>query len=234
MHDPKTVAFDIYLGSKRKKNGNYKSPFITIWHNDPETDGTDDSCGWFIRERHCNKEVLEKIKKEFDFNLKYNYWFTKEGKPIFSTIGTVMMMYKAATWIHFNYNRKKMDKFFRKYTSDIIHFAENPVDCIGDTIINKWNSENNIENIRNLAGIIYSDILRKERKWYQHPKWHIHHWSIQFHPFQQLKRRFFDKCSICGKRGFKGAAYGDWYGTKLWHAECDNSNSKPSNLIETV
>ena len=37
MHDPKTVAHEIKL------LGHY---FITIWHVDPETDGTDDSCGW--------------------------------------------------------------------------------------------------------------------------------------------------------------------------------------------
>lgn len=34
MHDPMTVAFEIrWLG-------------VTIWHVDPETDGTDNSCRW--------------------------------------------------------------------------------------------------------------------------------------------------------------------------------------------
>ena len=37
MHSPKAVAHEIKLF------GHY---FITIWHVDPETDGTDDSCGW--------------------------------------------------------------------------------------------------------------------------------------------------------------------------------------------
>lgn len=36
MHDPKTVAHEI-----RIKNWH----LVTIWHVDPETDGTDDSCG---------------------------------------------------------------------------------------------------------------------------------------------------------------------------------------------
>lgn len=34
MYDPWTVAFSLY-------------PFLTIWHKDPEKDGTDDSCDWF-------------------------------------------------------------------------------------------------------------------------------------------------------------------------------------------
>lgn len=38
MHSPETLAFDIYLGKKENKKGNYKSPFISIWHIDPEKD----------------------------------------------------------------------------------------------------------------------------------------------------------------------------------------------------
>lgn len=226
MHCPKTVAFEIYLGRKTKKNGKYKNPLITIWHNDPEKDGTDDSCGWFIRARHTDQEVLEKIKKEFDFNLKNNYWFDKEGKQIFSTIGTLMQMYQTAAWIHFKYNRKKTNAFMRKHCVDIICLAENSYDCIGDEITGKFYKDLlSKERFNSLPGIIYSDILNKTRKWYQHPKWHIHHWSIQINPLQQLKRRWWDKCYICGKRGFKGSTYGDWSG-KIWHEECDIKTHK--------
>jgi hypothetical protein len=76
--------------------------------------------------------------------------------------------------------------------------------------------------------LIYRCWKRYHRKWYQHPKWHIKHWSIQFHPLQRIKRRYWDKCSVCGKRGFKGSAMGDWNGTKLWHEECDTSCQKVS------
>lgn len=42
MFDPDTVAFE-FCG-------------ITIWHNDPCTDGTDDSCGW-SRPKLSKKEI---------------------------------------------------------------------------------------------------------------------------------------------------------------------------------
>lgn len=63
MHDPKTVAFEIrypwkaYSKEERAARPgseftqNYRAPFITIWHVDPEKDGTDDSCDWFNRKR---------------------------------------------------------------------------------------------------------------------------------------------------------------------------------------
>ena len=71
MHDPLTVAFEIYYPwhwkifrpSRRElnitKSYKYFEPFITIWHKDPEKDGTDDSCGWFMRSRHGDKKILE-------------------------------------------------------------------------------------------------------------------------------------------------------------------------------
>ncbi len=226
MHSPTTVAFEIYLGRKQKKDGNYRTPFITVWHNDPQKDCTDDSCGWFIRPRHADQKVLKEIQREFNFNYKHNYWFDKSGNQIFSTIGTLMNMYECASWIHFKHNRKKRDAFMRKHCASIIHSAENHIDCMGDDITGKFyrSTKSNLlspDRFMWMAGMVYTDILRKERKWYQHPRWHIHHWSIKFTSLQQLKRRYLDKCSVCGKRGFKSVAIGSWEGTKRWHPECD-------------
>jgi hypothetical protein len=56
MHDPSTVAFQIpypWPWPRQNWGAREKQPpretFITIWHVDPETDGTDDSCDWFGR-----------------------------------------------------------------------------------------------------------------------------------------------------------------------------------------
>jgi hypothetical protein len=111
---------------------------------------------------------------------------------------------------------------------DILHFAENPTDSLKDEVLGtfrygtgeSWKRE---ESLNHYASIIYAWILRSTRKWWQHPKWHIHHWIIQFHPLQNLKRRYWDKCCKCGKRGFKSSAMGDWNGTKLWHQKCDDT-----------
>lgn len=251
MHSPETVAFEIYLGKKQKKNGRYKSPLITIWHNDPEKDGTDDSCGWFIRERHLPKKIVDDIAKEFETEWDrtftgeggYTYncgWFNPEGENILSVRGIVLNMYLYAAKIALNPNGNiepskmwdKAWKFVNKHYAQIMYFAENNRDSIRDTIVRKfqrgynveYTKEKRFEMIRNCASIIASDVMRKNRKWYQHPRWHINHWTIQFHPLQNLKRRYWDKCSICGKRGFKSGAMGNWSGDKIWHQECDMIN----------
>jgi len=38
------------------------------------------------------------------------------------------------------------------------------------------------------------------RHWYQHPRWHIHHWRIKVVPVFKLKRWLFTRCAYCGKR----------------------------------
>lgn len=245
MYSPETVAFQIYLGRQKKRNGNYRSPLITIWHNDPEKDGTDDSCGWFMRSRHGDKDMLERIKKsiDFEFDRVYKsdssgttyytgYFSPNSGMPNFSTQGIVLDMFSKAAWEFFNYDRKKHKKYMKDNLFDILHFAENTVDSLKDEVLGtfrigtgeKWKRE---DQLNHYAHVIYGWLLRTNRKWYQHPRWHMHHWSVQFHPLQQLKRRYWDKCCICGKRGFKSSAMGDWYGTRLWHQECDKSMKVP-------
>ncbi len=247
MHSPETVAFEIYLGKKQKKNGNYRNPLITIWHIDPEKDGSDDSCGWFMRERHGDKTMLEKIRKAIDFQfdrtfksdesgtLYYTgYFIPTTGVPNMSVQGIVLDMFNRAAWEYFKYDRKKHNKWMKNNLYDILHFAENTTDSLMDEITGKFRIGTNSEwkrddSLGHYASIIYGWILRKNRKWYQHPKWHINHWEIQFHPFQNIKRRYWDKCSVCGKRGFKSSAMSDWYGTKRWHQECDTTSKQIPN-----
>lgn len=250
MHSPESVAFEIYLGKKKKKNGHYREPIITIWHKDPCTDGTDDSCGWFIRLRHADKELYEKIVKEFSFywdnthkgengHIYYNGWFNEFGENVLSVQGVVFNMYVIACKEVFKHNKdispQKMWKltwrFIAKHRDSISWFAENTVDSMRDIIVRKYAIGTNTpydknKMIEECASIIYTDILRKNRKWYQHPKWHIKHWEIKFNFLQRIKRRYSDKCSVCGKRGFKSSAYSDWNGTKIWHQECDTTTKK--------
>jgi len=68
MYDPSTVAFEIkypwraYSRAEREASKSefiktYRASFITIWHEDPESDGSDDSCDWFNHKRKlCERE----------------------------------------------------------------------------------------------------------------------------------------------------------------------------------
>lgn len=240
MHDPMTVAHEIYLGRKKKKNGNYRTPFVTIWHVDPEKDGTDDSCGWFMRKRHLPKDLVEKVKKDFEFEFKNHYWFNESGYPKFSTMGVALDMFSKAAWNVFMWKagnnptdkaRRRYKKFMQDNLFDILHFAENPTDSLHNSINMKYGVERESDRVEHFSSIILAYVMRKLRPWWKHPKWHIQHWHIQFHPWQKLKRRYWDKCCVCGKRGFKESAMSDWHGTKRWHQSCDRNSTKAPTQI---
>ena len=229
MHDPMTVAFEIKYPWKDKPSQfwpkGYRNTFITIWHNDPETDGTDDSCGWFKRARHGDKAMLERIRREFDHECyaEHGGYFNADGTPRYSSLAITTGLFRRAAYIVLGENWKKVDKFMARNFIDIVMFAENPIDSLHQNITNKYGVESRERRVENFASIIYGWILRAETPWYRHARWHIHHWSIQIHPLQQLKRYLFDRCAIC-RKGFKWneSVCGSWSGDKIWHMGCDN------------
>ncbi len=58
MHDPQTVAFEIPMFWRKKSEFGYRPSLITIWHVDPEKDGSDDSCDWFGRKMSAKEKAL--------------------------------------------------------------------------------------------------------------------------------------------------------------------------------
>lgn len=233
MHDPMTVAFEIKLpfGGYRSGNHVYRPPLITIWHVDPETDGTDDSAGWFMRARHGDKNVLEAIRQAyaFDWDAEWGGWFDKDGKPLFSTGAIVLDMFWHAAFEHFRKDAKKARRFMRKHTFDILHFAENTTDSAHASIVGKYGIEPRQDRIDQHASMIYGCVLRWTRPAWKHPRWHFWHWQFQVHPLQKLNRWLFTRCCKCGKRfGWNESPIGSWSGKEVWHSSCDHSLSHGS------
>lgn len=167
MHDPMTQI--------------YSNKFFILWHVDPCRDGTDDSCGRFIRSRHCDPKILKKIISEYHY--QRNLLFNEKGEPILSTIGTVINLFHIAVWEHFKHDQNKTSKFMSKNLYEIILFAENPLDSIFPSInavkLHTRSIDPDNGRMTELAHIIYPWIMRSIRPWYKNPKWHLHHWKIQ-------------------------------------------------------
>jgi hypothetical protein len=225
MHDPLTVAFQIKYPWKNKNN--YRSSVITIWHRDPESDGTDDSQGWFIRSRHCDKNKIKKTINDYDFEWDKDYggWFNKDGSPRLSVIAITLNMFSIAAYHHLG-TWKKSNNFMNKNLYNLIRFAENNIDSLHDYIVGQYGFEDRDARIERFANIVYPFVARETRPWFKHPRWQFWRWLIQFHPWQNLRRKYWDKCCKCGKRGFKKSAMGNWSGTQIWHEECDNTQKE--------
>jgi hypothetical protein len=206
MHDPMTVAFEIpvpFSGRRNDAGGweEYPDTLVRIWHVDPETDGSDDSCGWFMRSRHGDQKVLEEIKHAFRFD--YDYLFSNDGSPKYSAQAITLSLFWKAAFYHFKKDWKPAKRYMNNNLFDILFFAENPTDSLYGLINQKTPTAREDEQKWNeLATIIYPYILRDIRPWYKHPRWHFWHWKIKIPPIQYLKRFLFSRCGTCGK-GFK-------------------------------
>lgn len=226
MHDPLTQILSI--------------PGFILWHKDPEKDGTDDSCGWFMRPRHGDKATLERIVKRMEYDwdriytsdsgkIYHSGFFTPQGFPALSTHAIALNLFWFAALEHFGLNPvrswKKSKKFMRKHLLDILLFAENPFDSLHDAITLKFgNDVKREERIRSMAGVVYAWILRAERPWWKHPRFHFWHWRITVHAWLHFKRRFFTRCCVCHKTFKWGESpISGWDGDSIWHQHCDKS-----------
>lgn len=72
---------------------------------------------------------------------------------------------------------------------------------------------------------------------------HVHHWRLQVHPLQQLRRRLLTRCAWCGGRSVKGDKVNHshswdgpcarwWQGERgLFHADCSSIKRAHSTCV---
>ncbi len=206
MHAPETLAFSIRRPWPQRSSLDqrpYYPDMINIWHIDPETDGSDDSCGWFKRARHGDKAVLERIRAEFEFNwdAEFGSWFFPDGRPRLSVSAITLNMFHRAAYEFYGKSWNKAAAFMRRHLSELLLFAENPIDSLDGSITMKYGPQRRDEKIADFASTVYGWILRAEQPWWRHPRWHFWHWQIQIPALQAFKRWAFSRCAGCG-RGF--------------------------------
>lgn len=237
-----TVAFEIRSPFKDKSR-TYRPSILTIWHVDPENFrfkngdpklGTrdDDSCGWFTPPyRQSDWEKIEKLATYQYGEIFARQVATREGKDYAYICNQPETTYEVIYWMwrSIKAHGKKGWMYGRLHNfltagelEQIMILATNPVDNFKHHQITDENS------FVAMFRLIWYSYLRYNRPWYKHPRWHVNHWKLQFHPWQQLKRRYWDKCAICGKRGFKGSAIGmSWEGKEIAHSQCYEANNEP-------
>lgn len=240
MHDPDTVAFEIkypwfHTHKLGKKPWRYWPAFITIWHHDPEKDGTDDSCGWF---RPPLTDTHQEIIKSLAGDEARDPWFMSlraktNRRPVEceAYIRGAFLLVSRCLENRFRWTFRQ-PVTVEEATKWAALLAHNPVDNFRSSLcfLSGWhgnlyrdpdpNTEEEDKWFRerhaaDFFGAIMGYILRERRPWYRHPRWHIWHWRIQIQPLLQFKRWAFSRCCKCGK-GFKwgyAPTTNSWYGS---------------------
>lgn len=232
MHDPSTVAFDIKRPWPTRRNKPFMGSrwhwptLVTIWHEDPETDGSDDSCGW-------SRPKLTKVQRS-DLNFfagceARSPWVLAEQAKRPSSPADAEVLLRGV--IVFIGDRLHAHVTMAEATRWAIRLLHNPVDNLQSSLCHLpgWHTnfteddeDRRKESALSLYACVARFILRERRPWYRHPKWHVWHWRIQVHPLQSFKRWAFSRCAGCGSRFTYGYApvAGQWDGGgPTWHGE---------------
>lgn len=214
MHDPKTVAFEIRYPWKAYRNPRndfergYRRSFVTIWHVDPEADGSDDSCDWFGG-RKGRSERAEKLLDELvSWELGHQYFTAASlastevegyGLRQVSPGDAFALVTTAMRTIAWRLDQRSMDSAL---LAECARLACNEHDNFrGSFIVYPEDYGGSRENqIRNMFSSLLGCYLRFRRPWYKHPRWHIRHWKVQVHFIQAFKRWAFSRCCRCGGR----------------------------------
>lgn len=225
MYDPQTVAFDIkrpwpvrrtapFMGSRW-----YWPNFITIWHVDPERSSRDtglrpdDSCGWF------NPPVSEAERERIAALGRKQYTTLFDARQAVQKGESAGSRYNADAyeavywaWRHIKYAQSRRYRWMYGPTrghglttrelADVRSLASNPVDNV------RWMVEriDSPQACAEFYAIVHRATLRLHRPKYRHPRWHVHHWRLQIHPLQAVKRWLFSRCAGCGARFTYGYA----------------------------
>lgn len=252
MHDPMTQAFRITQFWRRKSKWGYRPDFITIWHVDPETDGSDDSCGW--SRPKLSKDQKSRINSIAGDEAREPYYLAWPAKKIESPTEHESLLRQAFLIVGKVFSREHLCKppirpvTFAEASLWAAQLAGNTIDNFRSSLAflpgYHSNRQDDNEHDRTYCAerffyAIGAYILRERRPWYRHPRWHVWHWHIQIHPLQAFKRWAFSRCCKCGKR----FSYGYFPVTNQWdsegprwfrseegvfHAECDIPRPAPS------
>lgn len=199
MHDPSTVAFEIkYPWFKTHKTlGSYRhwANCITVWHEDPETDGTDDSCGWsYPRLSKADIAWAEKTGKDewrAIFNPEWSRINLAKAGPLEVVLAARMLVHR-----YLSGRRRYREPSIRDVRC-ALHLVSNPVDNLRNSARDARRSPKEFGSLL----LLLLRIMRRERRWwFQHPRWHVHHWHLQIHTWQTFRRWALTRCAGCGKR----------------------------------
>lgn len=217
----------------------YRETFLTIWHVDPELDGSDDSCGFsYVR---LSKAQSERLRNACWSEASYPHFLRCPAEEWTGSIQDAEALYRGLVLLVCRVLRIKITfGEAAKYACEAIHIR----DCgkFGDTFCflpgyhtnsSKDTPEGREQHFHSILCGVARNILTDRRPWWKHPRWHFWHWKFQCQPLLNFKRWAFSRCSKCGGRFSWGYApmSNNWNGwgprwfrseKDVFHADCNH------------
>lgn len=202
MHDPMTMAFRIKAPwHVRKGKDRYRPIIVTIWHVDPERDGSDDSCGWSWPK--LTKRQFDRLHAVAWGEARDPYFLRFQAKrPPHTNRFELESLYRglvllvadtlnipctfdqaarfAARRIH---NPDTTDPASVFCYLDGYHTNFPDVE-LGSSQDRRYREDHFVSVMAGIA----RELMRDRRPRFRHPRWHFWHWQVNIEPVIALKR----------------------------------------------
>ena len=227
--------------SRHWENG-HRHALITIWHVDPQIGGSDDSCGFsYVR---LTKKQIEILRNTAWCEGQTPHFLICPSKKWTGTISDAESLYRGlyllvCRVLHLNCSYVGACR----YATEKVHLPDSLNFGSEFCYLPGYHTNSKLDSTENRKAVFHSvlcgcarTILTELRPWYKHPRYHIHHFKIQWHWGQKLHRFLFARCAKCGKRFSKWGdtdVIGDWEGTRQWHAACEDEVTKIQEITHT-
>lgn len=194
----------------------FPDTLITIWHKDPCCGGVE-SCDWFGTRLTPDEadRVVRLMSVLIDTHFPAGAVAITQGE--FAEL-LVSMAHNVAAALD-DFAPEPLDAKFVAQIRSLAGPGHGEPESSGRYYAREFQERRDIQIYNRLCLILASKVKQYRRPWFRHPRWHIHHWRFQFHPWQALKRRHIDRCYKCGK-GFASKQYPSNLNGNLYHQEC--------------
>lgn len=215
MHDPETLAIEIKSPRvyRRTTMGDgsvmkHRHALISVWHHDPETDGSDDSCGFTVPK--LTKKQLDRLRSfawseardPYFMRCPSERWGVNARVEAESIYRGLVLQVAQCIGVRISFDRAARYAAVMVHRADIVDGAD--ALCFLPGYHSNFTEDRRedrerrfLEVTANLARWLLADL----RPWYRHPRWHVHHWRVVVHPWRDLMRWLFTRCAQC-RKGF--------------------------------
>lgn len=250
MYDPMTLAFGFPpyrspLYRLKRWIG------FDIWHVDPERPGsgqrTDDSCGWFDRRPREYADAVAYVLKDVTTMHDVSLALSRrkhmpmpfyegiseprenpdraEGYPRLTQADALALTLMLARELE---NRRWWNGAdgkagsSRSWLRRTFTRRRNVNEIAFDLALSPIDNLSSIESAESMVRLIAAALHRQFKPWWKHPRWHVHHWRLNFDLWRNVKRMF-QRCAGCGKRlgfGYSPTTFSWGGGGPYYHGEC--------------
>ena len=215
-YHPETLAFSFPPYARPKAGALARllyrlKPWIgfDIWHIDPERKGTgqrpDDSCGWFDRRpgeyADAVAEILQDqgevqaLRNAFNRAVHQPAGYSTNGwvrmTPADTLAACLMVAMRLDSLRHWRLSQERRIPIRSRYAATM-RLATNLALNEADNLQTNNDPETFVRSI-------VAALTRRFRPWWRHPRWHVHHWQINFDLWRNLRRATVERCGTCRK-----------------------------------